>query len=120
MSLCRQIEADLYCQDIPEDGRYIIWYTKRDCQLALSVTVLRNLMVYIPVLTRSQPSIFHVNFLFRKYFVPQTEVTFIQTDPILISTSGRNFICTNRPYLILYLNLSKGHCFKIFYQMYIT
>jgi len=21
MSLCRQIEADLYCQDIPEDGR---------------------------------------------------------------------------------------------------
>ena len=40
MSLCRQIEADLYCQDIPEDGRYIIWYTKRDCQLALSVTYL--------------------------------------------------------------------------------
>jgi len=24
MSLCRQIEADLYCQDIPEDGRFIL------------------------------------------------------------------------------------------------
>lgn len=23
MSMCRQMEADLYCQDIPEDGRYL-------------------------------------------------------------------------------------------------
>ena len=24
MLLCRQIEADLYCQDIPEDDRFIL------------------------------------------------------------------------------------------------
>ena len=40
MSLCRQIEADLYCQDIPEDGRCGI--LNGTANWHMSVTVLRN------------------------------------------------------------------------------
>ena len=67
MSLCRQIEADLYCQDIPEDGRFILnrtanlnyqlpsleiqWTTyPHSHQRSTKYRLLSNLMTELPIL----------------------------------------------------------------------